>query len=105
MQITVSARHCELTEELRERAEAIGERLAGLAARPMDAIVLFDMEAGAPTAEIHFRVAHEELIVAVGDGPDHRSALDRAEEKIRRQLDKPAVRRRKPRKSKEVDQV
>jgi ribosome-associated translation inhibitor RaiA len=105
MQITVSARHCELTDELRQRAEAIGERLAGLAARPMDVIVLFDMEAGAPTAEIHFRVARGELIVAVGDGPDHRSALDRAEEKIRRQLDKPGLRRRKPRKSKEVDQV
>jgi ribosome-associated translation inhibitor RaiA len=44
-------------------------------------------------------VARGELLVARGEGDDHRTALDRAEEKLRRQLDKGSAR---PRRSRDI---
>jgi len=42
-------------------------------------------------------VARGELLVAHGEGDDHRTALDRAEEKLRRQLDTGRTRSRRSR--------
>ena len=45
MRITITARHCEVPDELRARARRLVERLSRMATRPHDAQVLFD---GAP---------------------------------------------------------
>jgi ribosome-associated translation inhibitor RaiA len=105
MSVTVSARHCELTEPLRDRAHEVAARLEDRAGRPAEVVVLYDVDAGTPTAEIHFRATGVELLMAAGQGDDHRSALDRAEEKLRRQLDKPLGRKLRARKSSELDNV
>ncbi len=88
MHLTITARHCEISEELRQRAQAVLERLASHAMRPVDGAVVFDSGPGSLTAEIRLHIAKGDLFVASGEATDHRSALDRAEAKLRRQLER-----------------
>ena len=97
MQTTITARHCEIPEVLRERAMSVVERLGALAHRPIESAVVFDTDGGHATAELRLHASRGEVLVARGEGDDHRTALDRAEEKLRRQLDKAAPRSRRSR--------
>jgi ribosome-associated translation inhibitor RaiA len=103
MPVTITARHCELPDLLRERARDVANRLEARAGRPTDVGVLFDVDAGAPTAEIRLHVTGEDLLIAAGRGEDHRSALDQAEARLRRRLEKPVGRRLRKRKPTELD--
>jgi ribosome-associated translation inhibitor RaiA len=105
MPVTITARHCELTELLRERAQEIAERLEARAGRPSDVSVIFDLEAGVSTAELRLLASGQEPILSTGRGDDHRTALDQAEARLRRQLEKPGTRRLRDRKSTELDNV
>jgi len=73
---------------LRARAETILTRLGALLSEPVDGTVVFDVAPTASTAEIRLRGGKGESLNASGEDKDHRSALDRAEAKIRRQLEK-----------------
>ncbi len=86
MKTTITARHCEISDALRERAATVTDRLSSVAMHPMDATVIFDQEGVACTAELQFRVARDEPLIARAAADDHRTALDRAEEKLRRQI-------------------
>ena len=97
MQTTITARHCEITEALRERALAVVERLGVIAPRPIEATVVFDTDGIQQTVELRLHVARGEILVAKGEADDHRTALDRAEEKLRRQVEKAADRPRRSR--------
>ncbi len=97
MQTTITARHCEISDALRERARTVVERLGNIATRPMESAVVFDMEGTVQTAELRLHVARGEVLVAHGEAADHRSALDRAEEKLRRQLERATTRPRRTR--------
>jgi ribosomal subunit interface protein len=97
MQTAITARHCEISETLREHALSVVERLGALAHRPIESVVVFDTDGTKATAELRLHASRGELLVARGEGDDHRSALDRAEEKLRRQLDKVAPRSRRSR--------
>jgi ribosomal subunit interface protein len=94
MQTTISARHCEISDELRHRAESVLQRLTALANRPVDGTVVFDLAPQSASVEIRIHISSGEVFVATGEDKDHRSALDRAEEKVKRQLDKNAGARR-----------
>ena len=85
---TITARHCEIPTELRTRADEVCRRLGAQANRPLEAAVTFDMDGHESTAEIRLHSARGDLFVATGEGKDHRSALDRAEDKLKRQLEK-----------------
>ena len=85
---TITARHCEIPAELRVRADEVCRRLGGQAHRPQEATVTFDIDGLERTAEIRLHSARGDLFVATGKGGDHRSALDRAEEKLRKQIEK-----------------
>jgi ribosomal subunit interface protein len=87
MQMTITARHCDISEELRERAATVLTRLADHVPRAVDGAVVFD---NSPTAQAEIRLhsGRGEVFVATGEDKDHRSALDRAEEKVKRQMDK-----------------
>jgi len=87
MQTTITARHCEIDDALRERALAVTDRLATFAPRPLEAAIVFDEDGQQRVVELRLRVARGEILVAKGEGGDHRTALDRAEDKLRRQLD------------------
>jgi ribosomal subunit interface protein len=97
MQTTITARHCEISDALRERARTVVERLGTLAHRPMETAVVFDAEGKQATVELRLHAARGEVLVARGEADDHRTALDRAEEKLRRQLDKSSPRSRRSR--------
>jgi ribosomal subunit interface protein len=94
MQTTITTRHCEVSDALRERAISVTERLGNLASRPMEMAVVFDVDDIQQTVELRLHVARGEILIARGEGADHRSALDRAEEKLRRQLERVSDRRR-----------
>jgi ribosomal subunit interface protein len=97
MQTTISARHSEVPEALRERAITVMERLGKVTPRPIDMAVVFDADGLEQTAELRLHVASGEILIATGGGPDHRTALDRAEEKLRRQVERTSDRPRKAR--------
>ena len=95
MQTTITARHCDVPEALHERARSVAERLGELAHRPIEATVVFATDGALATAELRLHGARGEILVAKGEADDHRTALDRAEAKLRRQLEKAAPRPRR----------
>ena len=99
MQTTITARHCEVSEALRERALTVVERLGAIASRPIEATVVFDAEGMQQTAELRLHVARGEVLVAKGEADDHRTALDRAEDKLRRQVERASAYPRRARPS------
>ena len=90
MQLTITSRHNEVPEALRLRAETVLGRLARFAQRPTHAQVEFDMEHQRASAELRLHAARGVVHVASAEAKDHRTALDRAAAKLRRQLDKKA---------------
>jgi ribosomal subunit interface protein len=97
MQTTVTARHCEITELLRQRAVSVVGRLGAQAPRPIESTVVFDTDGLQQSVEIRLHVAHGEILIAKAEAADHRTALDRAEEKLRRQIERAADRPRRTR--------
>lgn len=97
MQPTITVRHCEISDSLRERAVSVVERLGGLANRPMESAVVFDTDGIDQTVEIRLHLARGETLVARGEGQDHRTALDRAEDKLKRQVERASDRPRRTR--------
>jgi ribosomal subunit interface protein len=87
MNATITARHCEVSDELRARAATVLTRLGGLTKGATEGAVVFDVAPGKGTAEIRLTGGGESYL-ATGEEKDHRTALDRAEDKIRRQLKK-----------------
>ncbi len=94
MPVTISARHCDISEELKTRAQAVMERLETLASFPLEGTLVFDVAPTSATAEFRLKGGKGEPLVATGEAKDHRSALDRAEEKIRKQLERGSTSRR-----------
>jgi len=94
MRITITARHCEIPDELRARARERLERLARIAPRPHDGRVVFLADHGRPTVEVRLHTARGVVHVGTARGADHGTALDLAVAKVRRQLDKDPTRRR-----------
>jgi ribosomal subunit interface protein len=90
MRTVITALHCEVPDALKERAEAIGERLGHLAPRGHECVIVFGVEGAnsQATAEVRLHVPRGKWLIGRGEDVDHRTALDRAEEKLRHQLDK-----------------
>ena len=97
MRITVSARHTEITDALRQRARTVAGRLAELSPHALDATVVFDAGHLQQTVELRLHARGRKLLIGIGEGPDHRTALDRAEEKLRVQLMKAGKQRQNAR--------
>ncbi len=74
MQTTITTRHCEMSDALRERAISVTERLGSLASRPMEMAVVFDAEGSQQTVELRLHVARGEILIARGEarGSPHR---------------------------------
>jgi ribosomal subunit interface protein len=91
MRITITARHCEIPDELRARARTLLERLGKIAARPHDAQVIFADDHAEAAVEVRLHTARGKVHVGKALADDHRTALDRAAQRVRRQLDKRSV--------------
>lgn len=88
MRTVITALHCDIPDALKERAEAIGSRLGHMAPRGHECVIVFDVEGVHSTAEVRLHVPPGKWLIARAEGVDHRTALDRAEEKLKHQLDK-----------------
>lgn len=88
MLVTVTARHAELSAELKIRAVELVEKTAKMGPRPQSAGVVFDVDHGAKVVELIVRFARGRVNVARAEAADFRTALDAAVEKLRNQLDK-----------------
>jgi ribosomal subunit interface protein len=86
MRITVTARHCEISDELRTRAEQVLEKAAKIANRPQKAEAIFDEDHGDKVVELKLYLPRGQVKVASAEASDFRTALDRAEDKIRSQV-------------------
>ena len=91
MRMTITARHCVIPDELRARARELLERLGKVAARPHDGRVIFAADHGEATVEVRLHTARGTVHVGKALADDHRTALDSAIARVRRQLDKRAV--------------
>lgn len=88
MRTTVTARHCEIPDDLRERASTLLAKVAKAAHRPQRAEVVFDVDHGHKVVEAQLYLPRGQVKVASAEADDFRSALDRVVEKLRNQLDK-----------------
>jgi ribosome-associated translation inhibitor RaiA len=95
MRITITARHCEVPQELRDRARVLLERLRKVASRPHDGQAIFSDDHGTPTVELRLHTGRGTVHVGSAGAAHHRTALDRAAAKVRRQLDKATPARRR----------
>ncbi len=100
MRTTISVRtSAEVPDPVRARAGVLLDRLSKLSPGALEATVVFDMEFVKHTAEIRLHARGGHWLVATGSGRDHRSALDRTAEKLKRQLTKTAALPRSRRRS------
>lgn len=88
MRVTMTKRHCEISDELKARATTVVDKLAKVASRPQSAEVIFNAEHGAKVVEIVLSLPRGQTKVAKVEARDFRTALDRAAEKVRNQLPK-----------------
>ncbi len=92
MRTVVTARHCEIPNELKARAVSALEKVARAAHRPQRAQVVFDADHGRKVVELQLHLPRGQLKVATAEANDFQSALDGAIAKMRNQLDKAALR-------------
>jgi ribosomal subunit interface protein len=97
MQTIITARHCKVPDQLRERARTVVERLGNLASQAIEMTVVFDTEGPKQRVELRLHATQGDVLVAKGEGVDHRTALDRAEEKLKRQVERASDRSRRAR--------
>lgn len=88
MRVTMTKRHCEISDEMKTRATAVVDKLAKIARRPQSAEVIFDEDHGAKVVEIVLSLPRGQTKFAKVEADDFRTALDRAAEKVRNQLQK-----------------
>lgn len=86
MRITITARHTEIDDDLRAIAQDLIEKATKVLRRPQHAQVVFTEDHGEAAVEIEVHAPRGKVIVAKSQGADHRSALDLAVARIKRQL-------------------
>lgn len=86
MRITITARHTEIDDDLRARTRELVEKVVKLARRPQHAQVVFTDDHGEAAVEIEVHVPRGRIHIAKSQAADHRSALDAAIGRIKRQL-------------------
>ena len=104
MDPVITLRHCDIAPDLRDRAISTLHRLGHLAGRPTNAAAVFSAAGGLAGVELRLDAPGGPLIVARANAADHRTALDRAEERLRRQVARVSGRTRVARHSAELPQ-
>ena len=86
MNVTISARHCEIPESLRAATEQRVQRLGRFDPRLAEAEVTYQRERAQHEAEIRLAVQGEGPLVARGSGASFGVALARTIDRVSRQL-------------------
>ena len=87
MKVLVTARHCEIDDELRQRAIELVRKAAKLATRPHRAEVVFDDDHQRKIVEFQLYLPRH-TYVSSAEASSFLTAMDRAASKLRNQLDK-----------------
>jgi len=88
MNTTITQRHCEIPEDLKDRATSLVERVSKLAHRPVSAEVVFDDDHNSKIVELILHLPRGQTRVASAEAVDFLTALDRAGDKLKHQLGK-----------------
>lgn len=86
MRITITARHTDIDTDLRAHTRELVEKVVKLVRRPHHAQVIFTQGHGEAGVEIEVHAPRGRVHVAKSQAPDHRSALDLAIARVKRQL-------------------
>ncbi|HEY0672443.1 MAG TPA: ribosome-associated translation inhibitor RaiA [Longimicrobiales bacterium] len=107
MNVSISARHCSVSERTRTEAQERLRRLQRLEPRLANAEVEFDDDHGTKQVETRIFVNGSHSIVAHGSGDTFRTALDRSIDRLTRQLKRrrDRIRDHKAPKMSEIDAV
>lgn len=85
MNVSVTARHCNVSDGLRRRMDVRVERLLRYNQRIRDVEVVFDAEGGQHSVEVRVKEDGHPPMVAAASAGDLRVALERAMDKTARQ--------------------
>jgi len=85
MRITITARHTEIDDDLRAHAQDLIERTTKVLRRPQHAQIVFTEDHGESGVEIEVHAPRGKVLIAKSQGADHRSALDAAIARLKRQ--------------------
>lgn len=98
MRITITARHTEIDDDLRAQTRELVAKVVKLVRRADHAQVTFTEDHGEAGVEIEVHAPRGRVYVAKSAAADHRSALDAAIGRIKRQLldEKETPRARRP---------
>ena len=97
MQSSFAARHCEVADDLKLRAHDVMDRLAQYPPHAIEGGVVFDVTPEGHQVELKLHIPGGRWLVATAVEIDHRTALDRAEEKLKKQLDRAVTNYRRDR--------
>ncbi len=86
MNVTISARHCEIPESLRSTTEERITRLERYHPRLAGAEIVFERERADHDVEIRLGVEGESPVIARASGESFQAALERGVERVTRQL-------------------
>jgi ribosomal subunit interface protein len=86
MRITITARHTEVDHDLRVHTRDLVEKVVKLVRRPHHAQVIFTEDHGEAGVEIEVHAPRGRVHVAKSQAADHRTALDAAIARVKRQL-------------------
>lgn len=82
MRVQITARHCEVSDTVRERTEALLGKLRKYDPRVSSAEVVFEEERHARKVEAVVSVDRDEPVVASGEGGDFTGALDQMVDRL-----------------------
>ncbi len=88
MQIVVSARHADVTGEMKEYAERKASKLLKYYDKIQEIEVVLDCDSAKPRVEIIVNAEHKNMFVARETGDDFFACIDLAVDKLSRQLTK-----------------
>ncbi len=86
MRVQIAARHCEVPDSIRQRAEEQAQRLTRYEPRLSGVEVVFEIEKHVKRVEGRLTIDGQAPAVATGDGPEFRGALDQMLDRAGRML-------------------
>ena len=94
MPTRITAHGCEVNPPLRDRVETLSQRWPRFDPAVMDISVVFRLEGRSHTVEAIVSRSRRQPIVAKGEGPDFRVALDDLDTHVKRRLRRDRSRRK-----------
>ena len=95
MKVEIAARHCELDDAVREKAESMVDKWPRYDGSASHARLAFEVQGTSHTVDAQVWRDRREPVAAKGEGTDFRAALDEVDDRIRRILRKDNQKRRK----------